>query len=390
MSFGLLLPMGLVALAALLLPLLLHLSRGTEQRPTVFAALRWLQVDERPRRRIRLDELLLLLLRLLLLAALAVLLAQPVLYGTRGGQAWVAVDPSIDREAARGAVAASDAEWHWLAPGYPALDDDAPAGLQPSSSLLRELDARLPADARLTVVVPAEIAGLDGERPVLRRAVDWQVLDARDEPAPAARPQSVTLAVRFQQADDPALPYLRAVAAAWSTAAARSDPQRIQVDFAPASEALSPNTQWLIWLAPGELPATIRHWIETGGVALLGRSSGMPDTDHGAVLWRDANGDVLARGHRSGDGRLMQFQRELVPASLPALLEPSFPDRLRTLFAPTPAPVRAVAASQAPLRGGPALEPMPRPLQPWLALLVGALFLAERWLATSPRRDGTP
>jgi hypothetical protein len=30
---------------------------------------------------------------------------------------------------------------------------------------------------------------------------------------------------------------------------------------------------------------------------------------------------------------------------------------------------------------------MPHPLQPWLALLVGLLYLLERWLATSPRRE---
>ena len=40
MNLALLLPAGLAALAALLLPLLIHLARRSEQRPTVFAALR--------------------------------------------------------------------------------------------------------------------------------------------------------------------------------------------------------------------------------------------------------------------------------------------------------------------------------------------------------------
>src|SRR5690606_38671272 len=39
----LLLPAGLTALTALALPLLIHLARRQQQRPTVFAALRWLQ-----------------------------------------------------------------------------------------------------------------------------------------------------------------------------------------------------------------------------------------------------------------------------------------------------------------------------------------------------------
>jgi hypothetical protein len=33
------------------------------------------------------------------------------------------------------------------------------------------------------------------------------------------------------------------------------------------------------------------------------------------------------------------------------------------------------------------LSPVPRPLQPWLALLVASLFMLERWLATSRRRE---
>ncbi len=84
MSFGLLLPAGLAALFALLLPLLLHLHRRTEQQPAMFAALRWLQGRQRPQRRIRFEEWPLLALRLLLLAALALLVAQPVLYGAVG------------------------------------------------------------------------------------------------------------------------------------------------------------------------------------------------------------------------------------------------------------------------------------------------------------------
>src|SRR5690606_9148841 len=79
MSLALLLPAALAALGALLLPLLVHLARRSEQRPTDFAALRWLRRKPRPRRRIRFDERWLLALRLLLLALIALWLARPVL-----------------------------------------------------------------------------------------------------------------------------------------------------------------------------------------------------------------------------------------------------------------------------------------------------------------------
>ncbi|TQT81878.1 hypothetical protein DB758_11845, partial [Xanthomonas perforans] len=51
MNLLLLFPTGLAALAALLLPLLIHLARRSEHRPTDFAALRWLRALPRPRHR---------------------------------------------------------------------------------------------------------------------------------------------------------------------------------------------------------------------------------------------------------------------------------------------------------------------------------------------------
>jgi len=387
MSLGLLVPAGLAALFALLLPLLLHLARRTEQRPTVFAAMRWLQARPRPRRRVRLEERLLLALRLLLLAALALLLAQPVMSGAPGGKAWVVVAPGIDRTDAQAALAAPDAEWRWLAPGLPRFDRDPPAAAQPVSSLLRELDAELRDDAALTVLVPARLGGLDGERPLLHRMVDWRVIETKPASTPTRPPMQGALAVRHARADDPALRYLRAAGAAWAAdgAGARAGPMRL--DIAPVSAAIPPDTRWLIWLAPGALPADTLTWIEAGGSALLGPQAKMEDPAAGTILWRNTRGDALVRGRAFGNGHVMQLMRELAPASLPEVLDPSFPDRLRALLDPPLLPDGAFAAAHAPLPGGPALSPVPRPLHPWLALLVALLFLGERWLATSPRRE---
>jgi hypothetical protein len=390
MSLGLLLPAGLLALSALLIPLLLHLTRRTEQRPTVFAALRWLQASQRPRRQLRFDERPLLALRLLLLAALAALLAQPVLTGRFGGRDWVVVAPGVGRADARAALDAPDADWRWLAPGFPALDRDPSEGTQFTSSLLRELDAQLPDRAALTVLVPTRLDGLDGERPALRRNVDWRVVDTEVATPAAAPPTPAALAVRYEQADDPGLPYLRAAAAAWRATAPATGRDDVQADFATVAEPLGPGVRWLVWLAPGALPPDVRAWIEAGGTALLGAASQAPDAIVGAALWRDALGEVVVRGHALGSGRVLQLTRELVPAALPALLDPEFPDHLRALFDPPSRPRTAFAATQAPRSGGPELSPAPRPLHRWLALLVAILFLVERWLATSSRRGRSP
>ncbi len=83
----------------------------------------------------------------------------------------------------------------------------------------------------------------------------------------------------------------------------------------------------------------------------------------------------------------MQLTRELAPATLPEVLDPDFPDRLRSLFEPAPPPDSAYATTHSPRSGGPELPPTPRPLHSWLALLVATLFALERWLATSRRRE---
>ncbi|WP_305806007.1 BatA domain-containing protein, partial [Stenotrophomonas sp. YIM B06876] len=139
-------PAGFAALAALLLPLLIHLARRGEYRLLDFAALRWVQARVRPRRRVRFDEWPLLLLRLVLLALLAVLLARPALTGVTDTRPRVAVVPGLDAATAQAQVDVPQAQWLWLAPGFPALDGAAvPSPPQPVSSLLRQLDAELPA-----------------------------------------------------------------------------------------------------------------------------------------------------------------------------------------------------------------------------------------------------
>ena len=140
----LLLPAGLAALAALALPLLIHLAKRQQQRPTVFAALRWLRARPRPRRRVRIDEPWLLAVRLLLVALLAVLLAQPALLGVEDKRPRLLVAPGVDDAMILAARADPEVDARWLAPGFPALDGGAPLGDFATASLLREFDATLP------------------------------------------------------------------------------------------------------------------------------------------------------------------------------------------------------------------------------------------------------
>jgi hypothetical protein len=402
MNLALLLPAGLAALAALLLPLLIHLARRSEQRITDFAALRWLSSKPRPRRKRRFDERLLLLLRLLLLAALALLLAGPVLYGRPDRTPWIVAAPDVGATALRDAAGAANARRHWLAPGFPAIDGKLPPGKQPVASLLRELDARLPAGTPLTVLVPSVIDGADAERPKLSRDVEWRALPSTaSPPAPVATIAMPSLSVRAASEHLPALRYLRAAGAAWHAAApaaigtsrdaATSPITAPSITIAPPSQALDAGTRNLAWLVPGPLPVHVRDWIRAGGRALLASDVDAVELANATPLWRDDDGQALVRGTALGRGRIMQLTRELKPAVMPQLLEADFPERLRVLFVdPAPAPARVAASAYAPTTGAPPWPETPRPLSPWLVILVALLFAIERWLANGPRRGAAP
>ena len=394
MSLALLAPLGLAALAALLLPLLVHLARREEQVPTDFAALRWLAAKFRPRQRLRFEEILLLVVRLLLVAALALLLAQPVLFGGRGDAPWLVVLPGADLADAPALPA--DAQRRWLAPGFPPLESPLPAGPVATASLLRQLDAELPAGTPLSVLVTATFDGADGARPQLSRRVDWRIAGGAPANARPATPAPFVLSVRHAPDDEAALPYLRAAMAAWH--AGDEAALAASLDIASMESALPPIDRPLVWLAPGALPAPIRDWITRGGNALIAATTAWPLDEAGdagdaslaanppTASAQDTGSSPLARSAPLGSGRVLQFTQPLVPAAMPALLQPDFPARLRALLQPVPAhPTRADATAYAPITGGPSFPETPRDVSHWLAWLAAALFALERWLATGRR-----
>lgn len=382
MSLGLLLPMGLAALAALVVPLLIHLVRRPEQKPYDFPALRWLNESERPRRRLRLDEITLLILRLLLLALLALLLAVPVLHGEwRGPRHWILASTSVDTDAARKLIPDPQAEWRWLADGFPAMDAQRPAGGQPVASLLREFESGLAASDSLTVLVPEELDGLDAQRITLGRSVEWVVVPAASSSeAGVDTAASQSVALRYAEAEESSLRYLRAALDALQAA----EPARWMVDSAPVSVPVEASSRILVWLG-ADLPAEVQQWIEAGGRAVLID----PSATVGSVALRDDDGNALALEQAVGDGRVIRFLRPLTPESLPMLLDAGFPKRLKALLegAPT-APTRALAAEVAPRFGERAPRTPMTPLGGVLCLLIAVVFLLERVVAT--RRQSTP
>lgn len=380
MSLLWLFPAGFLALAALLLPLLIHLARRSEQRIVDFAALRWLSAKPRPRRRIRFDEWPLLVLRLLLLALLAVLLARPALTGVLDTQPRIAVLSGVDLAVAQRAVGNVDAQWLWLAAGFPSIDKTAaPQDSEPLSSLLRELDASLPADAPLTVVVPSVLDGLDAQRPQLSRAVRWQVQEqttATERQTTIALPQ---LQIRHDEAGKPGVRYLDAAASAWRSARPQA---------ADDTVAFNGDDTLRVWLSAKPLPADTSAWLQRGGRLLVDTRTPVPADAPRTPLWRDANGVLVVEQVGTAHGHWLRWAAPLQPANLPVLLDAEFPAGLRSVLQAAPTPRRALAATMQPDAGA---TPYPQPateLSHWLLLAVALLFLLERWLASAPRRRG--
>jgi hypothetical protein len=386
-SVSLLAPLGLAALVALALPLLIHLIRRIELTTTEFAALRWISERVQPRRRLRFERPWLLLLRLALLALVALLLARPVFDASAPmTSSRIYVAPGADRSAARAAITAPDADWRWLAPGFPRFDVDAVNDAVPFASLLREADADQPRDAHLVVVVPEQLAGLDGERPRLSHALDWQVVAGRMPDAVPTPAPPVTLAVRYTPAMQASVAYLRAAVAAWNV----REPDRYRLDAQPSTAPISDDARWLAWLADSPPPAEISAWIEHGGIALLANDAHA----EGDPLWRDASGGILARSATAGRGRVIAVRGALTPADLPGLLEADFPQRLHDAMSDAaPLPGRADALAIKPLdalAGATVSASVPnasQPFDPWLVLAIAALFALERIVATRARTE---
>lgn len=374
MNLAFLAPAALAALAALLVPLLIHLQRRPEQRVVEFAALRWLSERVRPRQRLRLTDWLLLLLRLLLVAALALWLAQPVwLEYLPRGRDWELVVPGVDPARLPAPATARATERHWLAPGFPPLDTPAPQGPVPVASLLRELDTRLRPQVAVSVWVPRELAGLDAERIRLSREVAWNVVDTAnpDVAAPIA-PAPRVVAIRHEDPADPALPFLDAAIAAWNAA----EPERYRVDRGAVDAPLAATTDWLVWIG-GEPPASVMDWVRQGGHALV-----VPSSTRERAPGAGPSQERPFVRQAIGRGALASSTVPLRPETWPSLLDAGFPAQLHDLLqGATAAPDRGDAAALRPWSDGPRLPPPAYPVGDWLALAIAALLLVERLLA---------
>jgi hypothetical protein len=383
MSF--LLPGMLAALAALLLPILIHLSRRSQSQRVDFAAMRWLQAKLRPRRRPVIEQWLLLLVRLLLLLCLILFLAQPVRQQAEKPGHWLVVVPGTSWQSLSGLPAGEQVQRRWLAPSFPAIDSPPPSpGAAGFSSLIRELDAQLPKSTALTVVLPESLNGLDAERLRLSRTINWRVVPGRMPERSTSAAIIPALAIRSDATSKPSEVFFKAAFAVWQNESARQNRQAMEI-IANDTQAPAKAGLW-IDLRNQPLSDAARQWVMRGGRLMLGPATALPQAPREA-LWRDNQGNAILLSQSLGKGQLLQWQRPLNAQALPMLEYGDFPARFYALVQnPMPAPGRALA-STLQARSGVVHSPVaPQPLTPWFALAAVLLFVLERWLASSRSR----
>src|SRR5438105_9935049 len=86
MTLPFLFPMMLLGLAAVAIPILIHLLNRRRYNVVDWGAMQFLQISEASRRRILIEELLLMLLRMGLIAVLVLALASPFFDSTALGR----------------------------------------------------------------------------------------------------------------------------------------------------------------------------------------------------------------------------------------------------------------------------------------------------------------
>ncbi len=393
----LLTPAGLIALAALAIPLLIHLlSRSRGKRVLVGNIELFRQVQTQRASQIRLVQWLLLVLRVLLLLTAALLLADLARQG---------LAPPVENTAYITPARLAAAERG----GAPIPDDQRQTrlvSLDGGWAQLSEALATQRHEGEVSVYTLASAADQPAEPLALPSPVIWQSAGAA-----AARAPSL---LNVLLVHDPArLVDARALEAALLAVAQFRD-LSVNVRLMPADTTALSETgvtagDALIWLSeqpvPGDLQAAVQiddsvadvvsphefvTVVEWPGLSFLAGGNTADQAPENEALWRDNAGlALLVEQHGAGQRRLRFTQRLAVEADNP-VVQDGWPDMLARLLLGEAGWQSGTAHATLPAQETPLSSPLltrgqpARSVVPLLSLLLALLFIAERWLAERP------
>lgn len=432
-------PLWLAALAALAVPILIHLRRRRIGRRIQVGSVRHLAGAAMPRRRrLRLRDPWLLALRCSILALLVLALAGPTVRRAGRPAGWVLVAPSVLGDSAilrsnplLDSLRRAGTAVRLLAPGFPAGDLHRPIAAAEIAaaeargdlwSLLRAAEQSLPPRSSILVVVPAELSLARGRRPALAARVA-----IRPVPRPAADTMAVEgawtrrdsvfrvvatrdaggvrrhIAAARRSARDTGLVSLDSMTVRIAAGGGRTeDAGYLGAAFGAVSDlvgaalpveiiqsaTLDPSRvragDWTAWLDSTAPPALQGRVLSDAGTTTPRSSDGAT-----SVPFTDAFGRPLL-AHLAGS-RSYAFAGRFNPRFGDLVLRDAFPEVIARLWtavalgvAPAPAhDLRSISPAQLePSRGARRDDPGERrSLRDVLLALAAALFVLERWLA---------
>jgi hypothetical protein len=376
-------PLGLTALLALTVPLVIHLLSRKPGKTVKVGSIRLLESSESRRlKSLRLTDVPLLLLRAFLLIALALLLAQPVWIEKKNGAqlkptGWILIAPELlgrapDREVEHlvDSLLALGNEFHLLAANFPSLKMAAGGSLgdlennsnEPLRlwSLLREIDAALPVNTPLWVFASDRLAFIRGERPVLKRNVELHLVESGGNPAGdrsdfSVRADSITITILYDHQRQEEARYVQS----GLETVAEFGRMPVAILAQPLAERSEPIRygDWIFRLSARPIPQDLLRQVEQGACLLSdaaeqeyervesvmlmdGQSPGAPPRLErrvaakkiGAALWTDGFGEPLLECASIGKGRHYLFHSRFNPAWNELVLDAKFPEWLFSLL----------------------------------------------------------
>lgn len=405
---GFLAPFWLAALAALAVPVALHLWSRRGARPIRVGSIRLLTGSPLATRRSWIiQDPWLLALRCAVIAALALALARPF---------WTSKAPKprslalvarevVDREALVDSLRQAGL-------AVSVLEDDA--GRTPNLwTAVRRADRTASPGTRFVVFAPDRLRYFAGERPTLQSHVEWHTRAAVQpgEAAPRAPAARTVVVFADQNRQDDA----RYVSAAFTAAGDATGIVAVVSHHVASAASVPGSADWIVWLSERAIPEAVLQLVRRGAVLLADAGAATPQrhrsriltgpqpsdvwtaravrsTHGGAPVWMDGTGAPLLTVTSEGRGRFYRFNSRFFPAWSDLVLRPAFPMAIARLWSGRGADSirstpddRRITVSQLLPAEGPS-EPMPpgtprhslfMPL--WIAAMLA--FLLERRLS---------
>lgn len=178
-------PSYLFALAGMIIPLAIHLWSKKEGRVIRVGSTQFLpEVESKKSSSIRINEILLLILRMLMIALLALILAEPFTKATAEfEEKAVFIDPDLSQNenvlAVIDSLSQSGYKVYWFLPGFPSYETEIEDSIASYWHLIRDLETFEASD--LLVISNSWQSKLLGSRPMINRNISWLTVNEVEE-----------------------------------------------------------------------------------------------------------------------------------------------------------------------------------------------------------------